>query len=204
MVTIIEYLRSSSFLLITLLIFSLLTSDDYFLLNSNSGSSRNSGSSSRGNGLVDAADFASMKPTALYYNYVACKWLSSSTAVAVGYSATGGAIVRTTSAGWSWSSVGTSITYGGLYGLGGNTISGTTYLYAADDGGMVYASTDSGVTWTTLATTFSSSLFGVAVGSNGNIFISGTGGLISRSTVTTTSSWTTVSPTTTAIVYDVR
>jgi hypothetical protein len=155
--------------------------------------------------LASAADFASMKPSALFYNYVACKWLNSSTAIAVGYSATGGAIVRTTSAGWSWSSVGTNTVYGGLYGFGGNTVSGTTYLYAADDGGLVYTSSDLGTTWSTLSTSFSSSLFGVTVGSNGNIFISGSGGLVTMSTVTTASStWTTVSPSTTVVIYDVR
>ncbi len=120
-----------------------------------------------------AADFASIKPSALYYDYVAVSWLDDSVALAAGYSVTGGVLLRSTTQGKSWTQVGSSMGFSGLFGISSRYISNTWYTIIVDDAGMVYRSTDTGTTWTSLQTYFPTALLGVTIGTNGYVFVSG-------------------------------
>lgn len=143
-----------------------------------------------------AADFASIKPgtSTVNYDYVAVNWLTDSVALAVGYSATGGVIIRSTTQGKSWTQVGTSIKFSGLFSIFSRNISSTWYSIAVDDTGMTYRSADSGATWSSMSTT-NNILVGCSIGTNGYVFVSGIGYVgYNNSVLRTSPTWTSTIP----------
>lgn len=78
------------------------------------------------------------------FGYTGVNWLSSSEIVAAGNNQLSGAIVYSHDAGLNWKNSNTSVTFGNLYDIASNVISGVTYSVAVDDTGIVYLSTNKG------------------------------------------------------------
>lgn len=146
------------------------------------------------------AEWVAIKPTELYYNYVAVTWSSDTTALAAGYSVSGGVMMRTTDKGLTWTSVATDVSFGGLYGLTSKTINNVKYFVAVDELGLPYVSVGSdGVSWTANVDYLSTSLLDVSIGSNGKAFICGSSSSVYIGDKSTNfTSWTSISPTTPA------
>ncbi len=150
-----------------------------------------------------AADFASIKPSFLYYNYVGISWLTDSVVLAAGYSESGGVILRSTDQGKSWSAVGTQ--FSGLYGIASAQISGSWYSIAVDEAGVVYRSITNGMIWTAYDTNSTAILMGATIGSNGYTFISGQSYIAYSSSITASSlNWIETTPITGIFYYDIR
>lgn len=103
-------------------------------------------------------------------NFVSTAFSSISTCVMVGYNDEGGAIIRSTDGGSSWSTIDTTVTQ--TADVDTITISSTVYYIAVAVTGEIYVSTDGGATFPK-ATTLSAALYGVAIGSNQNAFAVG-------------------------------
>lgn len=155
------------------------------------------------------AEWLSIKPAGLLnYNYVAGTWLSDTTIIMVGNTGFTGIIIKSTDKGFTWSAIATpDFTPNLYYGIASATISTTTYIVAVDDNGYVYYSTDSGTTWTQrYVDSVPFGLTGVAIGSNGNTFASGTSSSIYKNNVNNlANNWarTVLSPST-SIINDIR
>jgi hypothetical protein len=78
------------------------------------------------------------------YGYTGVNWVSSTELVAAGNNQLSGAIVYSHDAGLNWKNSNTSISFGNLYDIASNVITGFTYSIAVDDTGIVYLSTNKG------------------------------------------------------------
>ncbi len=139
------------------------------------------------------ADFAVIKPAALYYNYVSLSWLSNNVVLAAGYSDTGGVILRSSDQGNSWSSVRSQSS--GFLAIASESISGTWYSIAVDEMGVTYRSVNNGMSWQSYDTNSSAILMGASIGANGYSFISGRSYIAYGSSVSAAPlTWTDVTP----------
>lgn len=147
-----------------------------------------------------------LSPTAISsLSYTAITWPDNDVATVLAVGAqTGGAIIRSTDYGVTFSQVASSISFSPMYGIASRTISGTTYYIAVDDAAEVFTSTGTGVTWS-LTATLSGASYGVTIGSNGNAYVSGgTAAQVYRSSYTSGfATWTLCSPTTSGTLYGI-
>lgn len=146
------------------------------------------------------AEWVATKPSELYYNYVAVTWASETCALAAGYSASGGVMMRSTDKGLTWTRVASNVDFGGLYGLSSKVINNVKYFVAVDELGLPYASVGSdGVTWEANTDYLATGLLDVSIGSNGKAFICGSSSSVYIGDASTNfTSWTSVSPSTPA------
>jgi DNA-binding transcriptional regulator YdaS (Cro superfamily) len=146
------------------------------------------------------AEWVAIKPSELYYNYVAVTWASETCTLAIGYSVSGGVMMKSTDRGLTWTRVSSDVSFGGLYGLSSKVINGVKYFVAVDEGGSTYASIgNGGDNWIATDSAVPVSLLDVSVGSNGKAFICGTTSSVYLGDKSDNfTSWSSVSPTTPA------
>jgi photosystem II stability/assembly factor-like uncharacterized protein len=132
-----------------------------------------------------------------YANYLAVTWPAQGSVIAAGYQVSGGNIITSSDYGVTWTAVNTTdqSTFGSLYGLYSQRVSGVSYNLAVDDSGQVFGSLGNGTSWSLYATV-PTQLFGVTIGTNGYGFVCGYNNRIYRSsTASSFATWSSVGPT---------
>jgi len=111
--------------------------------------------------------------TLMTVDFVSVVWTAPQTVYMVGYNAAFGAIIRSTNGGYTWQPVmqGTDATSRFTDVANAN---GTNNFFAVSLSGAIYVSSD-GMTFAQIGTSLPASLFGAAVGSNGNAYAVGVG-----------------------------
>lgn len=129
-------------------------------------------------------------------SFLSVSYSSEFNVVATAQPSTGSTILRSVDNGLTWvSSTYSGGTFGFIYDITSGTIGGTTYFLGIDDGGIVYRSLDSGVTWTNVATVAMSG-YGVSIGTNGNAYVAGSSWRVYMSTSASNYvTWTAKTPT---------
>ena len=107
--------------------------------------------------------------------FVSATWPSPTTCVAVGTSFGQGVMWLSSNGGSTWQPVAYDFTAPALSDVASATVNSITYTVAVSTQGKIYGSSDGGFTYAAVYTPASApqSWFGVAVGSNGNVFAVG-------------------------------
>lgn len=138
------------------------------------------------------AAVSSLSSSNLQYSFVALTWNANGEAFAAGQ-LNAGIILKSSDFGVTWTQVGTSVSFGALYGITANTITptSTTYYLAVDASRYTYVANGTGVSWKRMSSRASFSLYGVSLGSNGNAFVVGGTNTIRRSSYSSSfATWT--------------
>lgn len=154
------------------------------------------------------AEFYPTTPVgALFNNYVALSMLDTGEVYAAGFQVSGGTVISSADMGATWSIIGTDATFqAGLYGIAVRRLGDgiARYMVVDADGGIF--TFDGSSSWSNVQYV-PGALVGVTIGSNGNAFVSGSGGIVYTSTSGTAyGTWTDVSPPMTPglFLYDVN
>lgn len=139
-------------------------------------------------------------------SFYAISWTDSGSVLATGHRPAAGSIVlQSADSGQTWTEVYSTSTQ--IKAMAGRTLDDVDYAIAVDSAKTVHIG--HGNAWSTVSTAMRSAaaMYGAAIGANGNAFVAGSFNFVFRSTVTSLSTWTAISPITSApaesIWYDI-